>query len=279
MVTLGEYLEADLTDADVERVEDEVGERFKLRSERAALWAMRKLADREEEMAGHIATANAERARIDAWVSEVNEKLANDCSFFTGLLVEWHAGQIEHELGQNPLHGPMDPDAWKAFKRKTRKLPAGDVSAKIGTGRFTSFAPEAAIATLETIGRDDLLIREPKIGATKLDEAAADPERGVMLDRDGNYLCLVAVDEVSDEAAARRIVQAHESDAPALAMIDTFADLLPAAAELDLEGRNVRLATTWFESHLLVDTWLVIPGVRKEGVGVVSITVKPKVGE
>ena len=237
---------------------------------------MRKLAAREAEMAAHIATANAERERIDQWLSEVNEPLTNDCSYFTGLLTEWAAGQIESELGTNPLHGPMDPDQWKTFKHKTRKLPGGDVSAKIGTGRFATTAPDATIAALEEIGRDDLIVREPKVKAGIFDKACADPEAGVRLADDGTYMVLIAHDSVEDSQAGARLLQAFESGAHPLSIIDTFSDVLPAANELDLVGRVVRLSMTALVSEVRVETWLVLPGVAKEGVGLVNITVKAR---
>lgn len=284
-LTLAEWLDEDLAPDDVEQldVEDDdiVSPRFRLMSERAAVWAMRKLADRQARIDEHNRTANAEIERIRAWQDTVNGPLANDTSFFNGLLVEWHANRIGDALGTNPMRGPVDADAWKKFKAKSHKLPNGDIGARIGTGRFEAVDAEAAVVFLTQLGRTDLLHIEPKVAARDLDAAADGEQPAVMTVLDGEVArYFVQLDKlpVGNEEAERvhAAVQAGALNAEeileAFALTDAFRDTTP----YHVDALEVRV-TQQLGQPAQVELWVQIPGVRKTGVGIVTLAAKPNV--
>lgn len=279
--TLVEYLDSfDEISQDLELVtpgDNDHGEdptpRFRIMSERAAVWAMRKLATKQAAIAEHNATADAEIERINQWRDTVNDALRGDVQFFEFMLTEWHASRIEDAFGANPMHGPVNPEKWAKFKGKTSKLPNGEIAARIHTGQFSTTDPENAIRFLDEIGRGDLVKRSPVISGTLLD-AAIESGGGVML-VDTDYYVHVADDVLKDNEFATALDEAIEVEhTEPQALIDTCLDKLVNAYEW--RDHTIRFRVTQeLGRHAQCETWVRIPDVHKIGTGVVTIKPKP----
>lgn len=108
MATLEEHL-----DQSYELEEVEGAPRFIVDDEAKANWAMRKVAKVRRKQQENTALANAERARIDEWVTSENDKLEQQAAFFEGLLIEFHHAELARDE-----------------KRKTITLPTGKLESR-----------------------------------------------------------------------------------------------------------------------------------------------------
>jgi len=79
--------EQDIHEFDTEEAPDR--ERFEIKDDEQAAWAMRKLLAFRKKMAENEAIADAERTRIDAWLHHVNEKFAPDVAYFEAILTRY----------------------------------------------------------------------------------------------------------------------------------------------------------------------------------------------
>ena len=84
-VTIHEFDE----DGDVTRYQAEDRERFEIKDDAQAAWAMRKLLSLKKKWDETEAIADAERTRIDAWVHHAHSKLEPDVTYFQALLTRY----------------------------------------------------------------------------------------------------------------------------------------------------------------------------------------------
>lgn len=93
--------------------EDEPDGTFVIDSDRAADWALRKIAQKQRRMDDNAALADDERTRIDQWLEKANRPLEHEVVYLTGLLIEYHRKILEEDE-----------------RRKTVSLPAGSLKAR-----------------------------------------------------------------------------------------------------------------------------------------------------
>lgn len=91
-------------------------ERFKIKDDSGAEWALLKLSKARREYAAKVEMAEAERARIDAWLKTEAESTEHDIAFFEGVLREYH----ESVLAEDP-------------KATQISLPAGKLKSRAGS--------------------------------------------------------------------------------------------------------------------------------------------------
>lgn len=84
-------------DGDVTRYEAEERERFEIKDDAQAAWAMRKLLSLRKKMAENEAIADAERTRIDAWLQHANGKFDGDVAYFEAILTRYAQQQRASE--------------------------------------------------------------------------------------------------------------------------------------------------------------------------------------
>jgi len=113
---IDEGVEAFLASSDSE--EEIETTRFRIDDDSKASWAMAhyrrlKLKENENKM-----IAEAEIARIEGWLEDVNSSLKNNIDYFTSLLIDYGHTQRESD------------------KRKTIKLPYGIISSKSGSDKW-----------------------------------------------------------------------------------------------------------------------------------------------
>jgi len=99
---------------------NEVAERFKLTNDQMANWALRKIAKIRSDRRADEELAEAEHARIYAWMTERQKQAQRNEDFFVSLLTAYFAPQHE-----------ADP------KAKTFSLPAGKVQFRAQQPAFT----------------------------------------------------------------------------------------------------------------------------------------------
>lgn len=271
---------ADVEDIiEIEGAPDEPGQ-FKIGSKSAAVWAMRKLARVREKQAENRAIAKAERERfvdpIDAWLEAANGSLEHEAERFEFLLRAWQAELIETEIGVHPLHGPIDRKVWEKCRVKMTKLPNGKIQARVSNGRFEAADAERAVKFLLSLGREDLLNIEPKVGAQTLDAAldAEDPVLDVVKRGEiGRYFVRLAVQPLGNDEAERLHEQVKAGVlAPALIVAFSLDELKPFCERPGMHEFDLRVTQQLGESAQ-AELWVQIPGIRKIGVDTVSITV------
>lgn len=86
----------------------EVRERFRIRDDSQATWALRKIRKIRKQVESKRALAQAEIERINAWLESELRRLEREEKFFEGLLAEYHLGLLQ----EDPSH-------------KTHRLPGG----------------------------------------------------------------------------------------------------------------------------------------------------------
>lgn len=119
--------------------QEQVNERFTVTNEQEANWVLRKIKSLEAKKADNIALAEAETAKIEAWLEMVNGQLEQDLEYFKGLLSAYAT-----ELRSS------DP------KFKTLKLPNGKISFRKQQPKW-NYDDKALIESLKVLERDDLI--------------------------------------------------------------------------------------------------------------------------
>lgn len=114
--------------------------RFVVDSDDKANWALRKLAKLARWATEDMELAQQEIDRITAWLEERQRQLSREASYFEGLLAEYHRGILA-----------TDP------KRKTIKLPAGQLTARDAAANVHVEDPEAFVKWCKDNKRPDLL--------------------------------------------------------------------------------------------------------------------------
>lgn len=87
-------------------------------------WAMRKAAYYTDKLHKAQRAAADQKQLIDFWLAEETRRLQPQIEFFTNLLVAWHQEVLEQafeEAGGD----------WSKVRGKTRRLPSGNVSARL----------------------------------------------------------------------------------------------------------------------------------------------------
>lgn len=160
--SLQEYLD------EQEQVESE---RFKVTDESSANWALRKIAQKEQQIKANNELAAAEEQKIEAWRKQENEKAQNDIDFFQSYLAEY-AMDLKKK----------DP------KFKTLKLPNGELSFRKQQPEWI-LDDEKVIKALKESGKDDLIKVTEKPKKDEIKKAfkahgnkAINPETGEVVD-------------------------------------------------------------------------------------------------
>lgn len=216
-----------------------VHQRWKITSERGAVWAMRKLATLRDEKAEHAATARAEQDRIKEWLDTVSAPLDSSIEHFAFLLDEYHRGIIDGDLetldAPSTLAGPVSDEAWAKMKHKTLSLPNGKVEARRQPGKFAVVDEDAALEYLREHA-PHLIHWDASVKATEFDEGGAQWNVS-----DGVWEFPISITDEEIGLLARRKYP------------DARLEVTPLATTL----------------------WVAIPGVVVDGAGVVKFTPKP----
>jgi phage host-nuclease inhibitor protein Gam len=146
-------------------------ERFTVTNEQEANWVLRKIKSLEAKKADNIALAEAEIAKIDAWLEQVNGEIDRSLEYFKGLLTAYAVEQRA-----------KDP------KFKSLKLPNGKIGFRKQQPKW-NYDNDKVIKALKEIGREDLIRvkEEPdKVNIKKVmevkDGKVIDPETGVIIE-------------------------------------------------------------------------------------------------
>jgi phage host-nuclease inhibitor protein Gam len=99
---------------------DDTSDRFVIEDEAQAEWALRKLARYARDRQTKVDVAQAEKARIDAWLEDETGKLDRHADYFRSILADYMRRRHED-----------DP------KVKTLSLPSGTLKARKGRPRVT----------------------------------------------------------------------------------------------------------------------------------------------
>lgn len=97
-----------------------------------ANWAFRVLAGVQAEMVSVRQQAEDQRALIAEWEKGELDRLAERERFFEGALADYWRRQLEPEVEALMAKGLSFDEAWAKVKAKSRKLPAGTLSATKG---------------------------------------------------------------------------------------------------------------------------------------------------
>ncbi|NPV80822.1 MAG: hypothetical protein HPY52_11185 [Firmicutes bacterium] len=108
-VLLGAY-EAPEEIPDDQQAQEVLRERFRIKDDAQADWALRKIAKARRRFAEAEELAMLEVRKIQAWLDDIEKSAEREESFFAGLLREYHMGL----LAEDPKH-------------KTHKLPNGQL--------------------------------------------------------------------------------------------------------------------------------------------------------
>lgn len=157
-----------LDDGYVEPGDDEGRAAFRIEDDGAAGWALRQLGRLDAEEARIHDTAAAQRqaaldfiAELDSWEAAEIETLAPSRRFFTGALGDFWRRQLEPEVEELLARGLPFDEAWAKVKAKSRKLPAGTLSAKKPAASVVVTQEEDAVAWAVEHKRWDLLNMAP----------------------------------------------------------------------------------------------------------------------
>lgn len=127
----------------LDELNDEARERFVIHDDAAAAWAMRKLRSVRARQAENERIATDERARIDAWLAEVNKPLDRDATYFEAILADY------------ALRCRENPDD----ARKSINLPTGKVSTRTTQPKW-SVEPTAFLDWARSSHPDLIRIKE-----------------------------------------------------------------------------------------------------------------------
>lgn len=277
---LADYLEG-VAPEGIEFVDDVDSRRWRIVDKGGAAWIMRRLRSKRRQLSENVRVADDERARIDAWVHDVQQPLLDDVVYFEGLLAAWHVEGIRDELDVNVMVEKPDPEVWRKFRGKTLKLPHGEVAARAQRGSFMVGESErdTAIDFLMFFERADLLTHHaPSLGAQRLDAAVENAPETIRFD--GVYYWIpIAEDRGMDPFKATAIKNQLEHNERVTTVLDTFVAELPNAfaVEQSTPNANEKIGLTVTQElgdEPVVTTWLKIPGISKTGVGSIAISVK-----
>lgn len=153
-------------DPATELADSEQRERFRVDTDEKASWALRKLAHIRARKASNELIAEAERDRINAWLTAVNHPLDTDEQFFEGLLADY---------------GRMQRDA---EGRKTVSLPYGEIKTRETKAKVIVTDADTVLAWAKTAHPEIVKVTE-RVGLTELAKAvvndnltAVDPATG-----------------------------------------------------------------------------------------------------
>lgn len=115
---------------------------FRVNSPDAAEWACRKLAQVQQQIADADSQAATEIRRINDWREHEQRHLAPARDFFESLLIDWHRRLCDAELAE--------AGSWDKVRHKTRRLPSGEVSARLAPDSWAATDEPAFIAWAKT---------------------------------------------------------------------------------------------------------------------------------
>lgn len=220
--------------------------RWRITSERGAVWAMRKLQAAIDDRTTHVATAKAEQDRIKSWLAAVTGPLEGSIDHFSFLLDEFHRGIVDRDLelvdAPPTLAGPVSDAAWGKVKHKTLTVPNGKVEARRAGGKFDVVDEDAALECLREHA-PHLIKWTPAVTSTSISEGGA---------------------EWNDELDCYEFPIRCEK-----------VDMLQIATERYPDARVDYEETAADGAAGPATVWVPIPGIRLDGAGVVKFTPKP----
>jgi phage host-nuclease inhibitor protein Gam len=159
-MSLREYLEAGETNG------------FVVDSEEKANWVLRKIKALEDRKKGNIQLADAEVAKIDAWLEGVNEELDNDLVHFQSMLATY----AERQREENP-------------KFKSLKLPNGKIKFRKQQPKW-NYEDNVVLSSLKLQGYEDLIRIKEEVNKSEMkkrfhvspDGRVVDVETGVAIE-------------------------------------------------------------------------------------------------
>jgi phage host-nuclease inhibitor protein Gam len=147
-------------------------EEFTVDDQEKANWALRKLRSLQEKKLANEELANKEKAKIDAWLNEVNSQLDQDIEYFQGLLTAY-AIRLRQE----------DP------KFKSIKLPNGKFGFRKQQPKW-QYDDRKLLEYLKLNNLNELIRTKEEVDKSKLKKLvqivngqAIDPEAGEVIDR------------------------------------------------------------------------------------------------
>jgi hypothetical protein len=135
---------------------EQVREAFVIDDDQKAAWAMRKLRSLRAKQKVNQEIADAEIARINAWLESVNKTIESDCEYFVA-----HLTGYGHRVRLNP----DDP-------RKSVTLPHGKISTRQSSRKWSVDA-ETFLPWARSSAPDLIRVKEEP-ALTKIKEAYAD---------------------------------------------------------------------------------------------------------
>ena len=176
MTSLPDYLiEQSAPDNDPTDAPDEVREAWQIDGDNQANWALRKQAKADQEIARIKAAANAEIEKIKAWQADALKKPERDAEFFAGKLTDWHMRNIyaaAKEAGAEWTDEGL-AEVWAKLP-KSRKLPAGTVSARMNPESVEVVDEETFVGWAMAAGYEDFLRVKPNVSELKRLRASGD---------------------------------------------------------------------------------------------------------
>lgn len=261
----------------VEYDEDDVDEigaprpRWRIVDIGGADWAMRKIAKLEaekREVAAHVA---AQIEMLRQWQLDVCAPMQGTIDYMGGLIRDYHVERIEGDIGVNVLRGPVSQDLWvKRCTHKSLPLPNGTSKAQRSSGTFSAIDAEVAVGWLKR-HRPDLVKVTETVASTPFSKGIEDAS--VEVTAAGRYLVRVESDAMTPDLAE----QVHEA-LVAGTDFDTILDeiIAPIGSKFrGIDGVVLRVSRMLGDEQARYEVWLPVPGVCVEGIGRVSMTVKP----
>jgi hypothetical protein len=150
-------------------VEPEEREKFKVETDAAAAWAMRKLRSIRGKQKVNSDIAEKESKKIEMWLTGVNHPLESNARFFESLLTDYAFGcRLNSEDG-----------------RKTLDLPSGKVSTRVASDKwsvenstFVEWAKTNASQLIKVVEQPDLSAMKSSLVVSIEGEFVIDPTTG-----------------------------------------------------------------------------------------------------
>lgn len=187
-------LAAYLTDASVpddapapDATDDERG-RYRITNDGAAGWALKKLALAHAEIDRVTDQAQAEYDRIARYVADATAGPKHEIAFFEGLLREYHEGLLDEEIDRLMGEGKPYAEAWQKAKRKTYRLPAGELVARKGGTGYDTEDTEAFDRWVRENPVERLRFAKVSPAKAEITEATQSTEAGTLVLDDGEYV-------------------------------------------------------------------------------------------
>jgi hypothetical protein len=177
---------ADFLDAQLDPGEpletDEERAAFRIRSDRMASWALRKLARARQEEERIILVAQERIGDIERWRDEALQGPRRDAAFFEAAVADYHRQMLDKIVAdlREQMPDASFEDVWAKVKTKSYKLPEGTIKARRPGTTLEVSNPDTLVAWALANERTDLLADPKPANITTLKEKLAIRRGGVV---------------------------------------------------------------------------------------------------